>query len=113
MILSHLLGQAQLPDLSSGTLIAYAKLSLNKAGKAEFKLAIIGLQGGAGPANVDLNMRGALLPAWRLTYVHAISYRANFNKTVPPKKMPSKMATRRNKTTEKVGESGLLTQTHM
>lgn len=45
MISSHLLGQAQLPDLGSGTLIAYAKRSLDRTGEAESKLAVIRLQG--------------------------------------------------------------------
>jgi hypothetical protein len=102
MISSHLLGRAQLPDLNSGTLIAYAKRLLDGTGEAESKLAVIGLQGGPGPANVDPNMRGALLQAWRSTYVHAMSYSANFDTTLTPNKMPSKMATQRNKTTEKV-----------
>ncbi|KID82890.1 hypothetical protein MGU_09814 [Metarhizium guizhouense ARSEF 977] len=84
----------------SGTIIAYDKRLLDRTGEAESSCHW--LQGGPGPANVDPNMRGALLPAWWSTCVHAMSYSANFDTTVTPKKIPSKMATQRNKATEKV-----------
>ncbi|EFY91870.1 isoamyl alcohol oxidase, putative [Metarhizium acridum CQMa 102] len=102
MISSHLLGRAELSDLDSDRLVAYAKRFLNGTGEAKSKLAVIGLQGGPGPANVDPNMRGALLPAWRSTYIHAMSYSATFDTTLTPKKMLSKTAAQLSNTTEKL-----------
>jgi len=46
---------------------------------------IIGLQGGPGPAKVPEEMRGALNPVWRETYIHAIALTAAINATGVPK----------------------------
>lgn len=102
MFSSRLLGRAELSDLDPARLISYAKRFVNGTGEAKSKLAVIGLQGGPGPANVDPNMRGALLPTWRSAYVHAMSYSATFDTRLTPNKMLSKMATQLNETTERL-----------
>ncbi|KAF3047756.1 hypothetical protein E8E12_011612 [Didymella heteroderae] len=54
---------------------------------------IIGLQGGLGPRNVEMRMRGALTPAWREAYLHVIATGTNVNTTdSTPKKALSAAA---------------------
>jgi hypothetical protein len=45
---------------------------------------ILGLQGGKGPANVPEDMRGALNPVWRNSYLHAIVTGASIDTTLSP-----------------------------
>ncbi|WJG35788.1 putative isoamyl alcohol oxidase [Fusarium oxysporum Fo47] len=81
MVSSRLLGRPELSDLSQEKLVGYAKRLLSKG------FAVIGLQGGPGPAKVDKSMRGALLPTWRSNYLHVMSYGAKFNTALAPQDM--------------------------
>jgi hypothetical protein len=81
MFSSRLLGRPELSDLSQDKLVDYAKRLLS------YGFAVIGLQGGPGPAKVDKSMRGALLPAWRSSYLHVMSYGAKFNEALAPQEM--------------------------
>ncbi|KAJ4003936.1 hypothetical protein NW752_010972 [Fusarium irregulare] len=81
MISSRLLGRPELSDLGQDKLVEYAKRLVS------YGFVVIGLQGGPGPANVDKNMRGALLPAWRSNYLHLMSYGAKFNQSLVPQDM--------------------------
>ncbi|KAJ4141799.1 hypothetical protein NW768_001017 [Fusarium equiseti] len=81
MMSSRLLGHPELSELDQNKLVDYAKRLVS------YGFVVIGLQGGPGPAKVDKNMRGALLPAWRSNYLHVMSYGAEFNKSLTPQGM--------------------------
>ncbi|QGI87422.1 hypothetical protein CEK25_002378 [Fusarium fujikuroi] len=65
-------------------------------------MAVIGLQGGPGPAKTPRSMRGALLPAWRSTYLHAMSYSLTLDTTLTPTETLEKGARELNDSKEKL-----------
>ncbi|KFA74436.1 hypothetical protein S40288_08916 [Stachybotrys chartarum IBT 40288] len=78
---SRLLGRREVTDLSHDKLQSYLeRISTSQVEGGSSRL-VFGLQGGPGPRNVDVHMRGALTPAWRKAYLHVISTGANINTT--------------------------------
>lgn len=74
---SRMLGRRELTELSHDTVKGYLKrISRSQVHGAQSTL-IIGLQGGAGPRNVESDMRGALTPAWRNAYLHVLATGSN------------------------------------
>lgn len=81
---SRLLGRKELSETVQADVASYLKRLLQSKSKGA-NLAVIGMQGGPGPANVPEEMRGALNPVWRTTYLHAITFGSGLDPTADPK----------------------------
>lgn len=82
---SRLLGRDQLStNITQSQVLSYLQ-QLLLAPNSTGGYMILGMQGGQGPANVPRDMRGALNPVWRTTYLHAISLGASIDTTADPK----------------------------
>ncbi|VTT57516.1 unnamed protein product [Fusarium fujikuroi] len=84
------------------TLISYLKRMITNSDPEGSGMAVIGLQGGPGPAKTPRSMRGALLPAWRSTYLHAMSYSLTLDTTLTPTETLEKGARELNDSKEKL-----------
>ncbi|KAH7075749.1 hypothetical protein BKA63DRAFT_543102 [Paraphoma chrysanthemicola] len=73
MISSRLLGRRELIDTPRADVIRYLKSAMTSQNASSGTMATVGLQGGPGIRNVPEERWGALLPAWRSTYLHFIS----------------------------------------
>ncbi|KAI1379578.1 FAD-dependent monooxygenase [Hypoxylon crocopeplum] len=81
LVSSRLLGRRELTDIPSQTLRFHLQDIMRTQVEGRACQLIYGLQGGLGPKNVDMAMRGALNPAWRSAYVHLITTGAYVNQT--------------------------------
>jgi FAD/FMN-containing dehydrogenase len=99
---SRLLGRHELLGISRDTLVGYLKRVLANNDPSKSGMAVFGLQGGLGPARIPESMRGALLPAWRSIYLHAMSYSLTFDTTLSPTKSLQKAAKDLNGSKEKL-----------
>ncbi|KAJ4361237.1 hypothetical protein N0V95_002055 [Ascochyta clinopodiicola] len=90
---SRLLGRRELTDIPIEDLRGHLQnITRTQVTGGQARL-IIGLQGGLGPKNVEMDMRGALTPAWREAYLHVIATGTNVNTTnSTPKKALSAAA---------------------
>ncbi|KAE8386199.1 putative isoamyl alcohol oxidase [Aspergillus alliaceus] len=73
VVSSRLLGRAELIDTPRHKRTAYLKTAMRSQNETAGTFATIGLQGGPGVRNTPQEAWGALLPAWRSTYLHFIS----------------------------------------
>lgn len=81
---SRLLGRAELSETPIETVAQYMeKVMISESGTGG--IMITGMQGGPGPSNVAVEMRGALNPVWRKAYIHAIALTGSINATEIPK----------------------------
>nr|CEG03977.1 unnamed protein product [Fusarium acuminatum CS5907] len=99
---SHLLGRRELSQPSQGTLVGYLTRILTNTNPNDAGMAVFGLQGGPGPANTPKSMRGALLSAWRSTYLHAMGYSLTFDTTLAPEEQLQEAAEDLNGLKEKL-----------
>jgi hypothetical protein len=99
---SRLLGRRETSDMNQQTLISYLKRMLTNSDPEASGMAAIGLQGGPGPAGTLKSMRGALLPAWRSTYLHTMSYSLTLDSTLTPAETLAKGARELNDSKEKL-----------
>ncbi|KAL0568185.1 hypothetical protein V5O48_013807 [Marasmius crinis-equi] len=79
---SHLLSRAA---LTSANLSANLQQILTPQNATIGSNLVLCMVAGRGPAQVPVDMRGALLPAWRRTYVHAVAGGAIVDATNPAK----------------------------
>lgn len=84
---SHLLGRPELSEIDDDTLISYLRRAITNSVPSNSGYGVFGLQGGPGPAKTPENMRGALLPAWRHTYLHAMSYSTTVDTSLKPSEL--------------------------
>ncbi|KAF2179557.1 FAD-binding domain-containing protein [Zopfia rhizophila CBS 207.26] len=84
LISSRLLGRAELCDIPQSSLRSYLERIMRSQVEDDGSTLILGLQGGLGPRQVEDSIRGALNPAWRRAYVHAISTGASVDATAAP-----------------------------
>ncbi|KAF5981097.1 isoamyl alcohol oxidase [Fusarium coicis] len=99
---SRLLGRRETSDINEKTLVSYLKRMLTNSDPEASGMAVIGLQGGPGPAETPKSMRGALLPAWRSTYLHTMSYSLTLDSTLTPAETLAKGARELNDSKEKL-----------
>lgn len=67
---SRLLGRRHLSDIPMDSLVGHLKNITRAQIEGRQVRLVFGLQGGPGPQNVDLGMRGSVNPAWRDAYLH-------------------------------------------
>jgi FAD/FMN-containing dehydrogenase len=70
---SRLLGRAELVDTPHADVVSYLRTAMATQNKTAGNYATIGLSGGPGVINTPERYWGALLPAWRTTYLHFIA----------------------------------------
>ncbi|KAI1024240.1 hypothetical protein LB504_005371 [Fusarium proliferatum] len=99
---SRLLGRRETSKINQKTLISYLKRMITNSDPEGSGMAVIGLQGGPGPAKTPRSMRGALLPAWRSTYLHTMSYSLTLDTTLTPAETLEKGARELNDSKEKL-----------
>ncbi|KAF5254648.1 hypothetical protein FANTH_581 [Fusarium anthophilum] len=99
---SRLLGRRETSDIDRKKLISYLKRIITNSDPEASGMAVIGLQGGPGPAKTPRSMRGALLPAWRSTYLHTMSYSLTLDTTLTPAETLAKGARELNDSKEKL-----------
>ncbi|ENH67348.1 6-hydroxy-D-nicotine oxidase [Fusarium oxysporum f. sp. cubense race 1] len=99
---SRLLGRRETSEISQKRLISYLKRMLTNPDPEGSGMVVIGLQGGPGPANTPRSMQGALLPAWRSTYLHTMSYSLTLDTTLTPAETLAKGARDLNDSKEKL-----------
>ncbi|SCV47678.1 uncharacterized protein FFB14_09959 [Fusarium fujikuroi] len=99
---SRLLGRRETSEINQKTLISYLKRMITNLDPEGSGMAVIGLQGGLGPAKTPRSMRGALLSAWRSTYLHAMSYSLTLDTTLTPTETLEKGARELNDSKEKL-----------
>ncbi|EXK29244.1 hypothetical protein FOMG_14412 [Fusarium oxysporum f. sp. melonis 26406] len=99
---SRLLGRRETSEISQKRLISYLKRMLTNSDPEGSGMVVIGLQGGPGPANTPRSMQGALLPAWRSTYLHTMSYSLTLDTTLTPAETLAKGARDLNDSKEKL-----------
>ncbi|KAL9624126.1 MAG: hypothetical protein Q9160_001648 [Pyrenula sp. 1 TL-2023] len=83
LLSTRLLGRAQLSNLPISAVASYFRRVM-RTGDGGDSLLVLGLQAGPGPRSVEPDMRGALNPVWRSTYVHAISTSASVSADASP-----------------------------
>ncbi|PNP81124.1 hypothetical protein FNYG_05591 [Fusarium nygamai] len=99
---SRLLGRRETSSMNQKTLIRYLKRMLTNSDPEASGMAVIGLQGGPGPAKTPRSMRGALLPAWRSTYLHTMSSSLTLDSTLAPAETLAKGARELNDSKERL-----------
>lgn len=67
---SRLLGRRHLSGIPLDSLVSHLQNITRAQVKDRQTRLVFGLQGGVGPRNVDVGMRGAVNPAWRDAYLH-------------------------------------------
>ncbi|KAL1641735.1 hypothetical protein SLS61_009986 [Didymella pomorum] len=81
LISSRLLGRSELTEITLEALEGHLRdITKTQVDTDQCRL-VYGLQGGPGPRDVDMDMRGALTPAWRKAYIHLLSTGAVVNTT--------------------------------
>ncbi|KAJ4344091.1 hypothetical protein N0V95_006359 [Ascochyta clinopodiicola] len=81
VISSRLLGRSELTEISLEKLESHLKKITKTQVATDQCRLVYGLQGGPGPRDVEMNMRGALTPAWRRAYLHLLGTGAIVNTT--------------------------------
>lgn len=76
---SRLLGRAELTELPLSALESHLQNITATQIETDSCRLVYGLQGGPGPRSVDMDMRGALNPAWRQAYLHVLSTGASID----------------------------------
>ncbi|KAF5624396.1 isoamyl alcohol oxidase [Fusarium sp. NRRL 52700] len=99
---SRLLGRREISEIDQTTLVSYLKRMLTNSDPEASGMAVIGLQGGPGPAKTTRSMQGALLPAWRSTYLHTMSYSLTLDTALTPAETLAKGARDLNASKEKL-----------
>ncbi|CVL10051.1 related to isoamyl alcohol oxidase [Fusarium proliferatum] len=99
---SRLLGRRETSKIKQTTLISYLKRMITNSDPEGSGMAVIGLQGGPGPAKTPRSMRGALLPAWRSTYLHTMSYSLTLDTALTPAETLEKGVRELNDSKEKL-----------
>lgn len=84
---SRLLGRHELNDTPREKVVSYLKTVLAAKNETAGSFTTIGLSGGPGVINAPEDRWGAVLPAWRSTYLHVIATGASLNsaEAVSPK----------------------------
>lgn len=73
VVSSRLLGRHELNDTPNEQVVSYLKTVLASKNETAGSFTTIGLSGGPGVINAPEERWGALLPAWRSTYLHVIA----------------------------------------
>ncbi|KAK2046610.1 hypothetical protein LZ31DRAFT_188778 [Colletotrichum somersetense] len=84
---SCLLGRKELSETSIPTLDPYLQRLVAKHNPTAAALTVIVLHSGQGPRNVLEVMRGSPGPAWRLSYIHVLSYGASTKYVLSPQEV--------------------------
>ncbi|CRG84928.1 Cannabidiolic acid synthase-like 2 [Talaromyces islandicus] len=84
LLTSRLLGRPELSDLPREDLVTYLQQIMVSQDPSSGSMLLFGLQAGHGPASVPEELRGSVLPAWRSTYAHVMTYGASINATGDP-----------------------------
>lgn len=81
LVSRRLLGRSELTEISLETLQGHLQNITKTQVNTDHCRLMYGLQGGLGPRNVDMGMRGALTPAWRKAYIHLLGNGATVDTT--------------------------------
>lgn len=76
---SRLLGRRHLTEIPLNKLRSHLQNITKAQVEGRQAMLVFGLQGGLGPKSVDLDMRGALNPAWRNAYLHLMATGVNID----------------------------------